>query len=68
MTTPYDPRPARDFALLREVAAVILLCAGLIGLIGSAFAADILLGVATLSILAIAAGAALGADRRSSRY
>lgn len=50
-------------ALLAELAAVILIVVGGCGLVTAAFATDLWLGIAALSVAAIAAGVALGLDR-----
>lgn len=59
---PYSRSPI-DRDLLRDVAAVVLMVAGIAGLAFVAFAIDPLAGVATLSAASIAAGAFLGYRR-----
>lgn len=58
-------RPARtiDAALVREGIAVLLILAGVIGLIGAAFMTDVRLGIAAMSTAILIAGALLGLDR-----
>lgn len=72
MTIPNSyPRPtafpdrAEALALLREAVAVVLILAGLVGLVVAGFLASPQLGVAALSVELIAAGVYLGLDRRS---
>lgn len=53
-----------DIALVREYLAVVLILAGLIGLVTVAFMVDVRAGAAAVSTLAIVAGVFLGLDRR----
>jgi hypothetical protein len=73
VSTPRDPsslpyggyadRRRIDAALVREMSAVVLLILGAVGLVTAAFLQDRELGIATLSVAAIAAGVYLGLDR-----
>lgn len=55
---PGDPQPRRE-TLLRELAGLLLILAGVVGLAVAAFLVDALLGVAVLSGFSLAGGVVL---------
>lgn len=64
VAAPYPYASQRsNVALLRDLAALVLLVAGLAGLVVVGFAVDWRLGVAALSTVSITAGVALGYSR-----
>jgi hypothetical protein len=66
VATPYGDRvTGLDLSLLREIAAALLIMAGLIALVVIAFKVDPMLGFTTLSVYAIATGFALALAPRS---
>jgi hypothetical protein len=58
-----SPRARVDLGVIRDVVGLLLLITGAAGLSVAAFAVDWRLGLATLSVAALSAGAYLGYER-----
>lgn len=73
MSAPYSDRVATDYpyarprgvdmSLVRDLIAVVLVVAGVVGLSVAAFAVDWRLGLAVVSVAAVITGAFLGYER-----